>query len=134
MTRRRRAQLTRWAVYVVTLLIILVLALTIDWDHVREALFEWSTVKEQFPDILTRAARNTLIFTALGFSGGLVLGLFIALMRLSSIGPYRWFAITYIEVFRGLPALLTITFIGFGLPIALDVHIPGTYGQGTLAL
>jgi polar amino acid transport system permease protein len=37
-------------------------------------------------------------------------------------------------VFRGLPALLTIVFVGFGLPIALDVRVPGTYGPGSLAL
>lgn len=69
-----------------------------------------------------------------GFSGGLVIGLVLALMRLSSITPYRWFATVYIEVFRGLPALLTIVFIGQGLPIALDVKVPGTYGPGGVAL
>jgi polar amino acid transport system permease protein len=134
MTRRRRAQLIRWGIYAATLAIVALLVLQIDWGRVQEELFNPDIVGEQFPDIITRAARNTLIFTAFGFSGGLVIGLLLALMRLSSIRPYRWFATAYIEVFRGLPALLTILFIGFGLPIALGVRVPGTYGRGGLAL
>jgi polar amino acid transport system permease protein len=56
------------------------------------------------------------------------------LMRLSTIRAYRWFAATFIEVFRGLPALVTIFLIGYVLPIALDVRVPFTYGPGSLAL
>ena len=57
-------------------------------------------------------------------------------MKMSSIGPYRWFAIGYIELFRGLPALITLILIGFGIPIAFDnVDIPGgTMGAGVLGL
>lgn len=109
-------------------------ATIIDWSRLQEAMFDWDLIREQFPDIVTQAAKNTLIFTFWGFSGGLLLGLALALMRLSSIRPYRWFAIGYIDVFRGLPALLTLIFVGFGLPIALGVRIPFTYGAGSLAL
>ena len=42
------------------------------------------------------------------FVFGLTVGLVLALMRLSSILPYRWFATAYIELFRGLPALLVL--------------------------
>lgn len=98
-------------------------------------MFNPEIARDQFPEILSQAAVNTLIFTAFGFSGGLVIGVVMALMRLSSIRPYRWFATVYIEVFRGLPALLTIVFIGFGLPIALGVRVPGgVRGAGSLAL
>ena len=51
-----------------------------------------------------------------------MLGLVLALMRLSSVRPYRWFATVYIEVFRGLPALLIFIFVGVGVPLAF----PGT--------
>jgi polar amino acid transport system permease protein len=134
MSRRRRAQLIRWALYALTLAIVALLVLRTDWGRLQEAMFDPEIARDQFPDILTRAARNTLIFTLYGFSGGLVIGLAVALMRLSSITPYRWFATAYIEVFRGLPALLTIIFIGQGMPIALDARVPGTYGPGGLAL
>lgn len=134
MTRRRRAQLVRWGLYALTVAVVVLVGLQADWGRLQEAMLDPEIARDQFPDVLTRAARNTLIFTAYGFSGGLVIGLVLALMRLSSITPYRWFATVYIEVFRGLPALLTIVFIGQGLPIALDVKVPGTYGPGGVAL
>ena len=134
MTRRQSARLRRWALYLATLVLLALLVARIDWAKVGETMFDLDLAQEQFPDIVTQAARNTLIFTLFGFSGGLATGLLLALMRLSSLKPYRWFAGVYIEVFRGLPALLTILFIGFGMPIALDVRIPFTYGAGSLAL
>jgi polar amino acid transport system permease protein len=87
-------------------------------------------------DVARRAAHRSaqhVLYTALAFSFGLVLGLVLALMRLSSIAPYRWFATVYIEVFRGLPALLTIFLVGFGIPIAFQVRWP-ILAQITLGL
>lgn len=60
-------------------------------------------------------------------------------MRQSAVPPARGIAAVYIEVFRALPALLTILIIGFGLPIAFGKeNLPGflaePWGAGTLAL
>lgn len=134
MTRRRRAQLTRWTIYAVTVALVVGVVFLVDWARLQDKMFRPDLVREQFPEIALQAARNTLIFTFFGFSGGLVLGLGLALMRISPIGPYRWFAAIYIDVIRGLPALLVLIFIAFGLPIALGVRIPFTYGRGSLAL
>ena len=134
MTRRTKKKLQRYSIYAVTILFLAWLAFTINWSQLQEAFFDPQIFKEQFPDIVTRAARNTLIFTFFGFSGGLFIGLSMALMRLSSIRPYRWFASVYIEIFRGLPAIITIILIGYVLPIAIGVRVPFTYGPGSLAL
>lgn len=134
MTRRRRAQLTRSTVYAVSVALVVGVAFFVDWARLQDKMFRPDLVREQFPEIVLQAARNTLIFTFFGFSGGMVLGLGLALMRISPIGPYRWFAAIYIDVIRGLPALLVLIFIAFGLPIALGVRIPFTYGRGSLAL
>lgn len=121
--------------YAISIALVALVVLLVNWGRVQRAMFDPDIARDQFPEILSQAAVNTLIFTAFGFSGGLVIGLAMALMRLSSIRPYRWFATVYIEVFRGLPMLLTIIFIGFGIPIALDVRVPfGVRGAGSLAL
>jgi polar amino acid transport system permease protein len=132
--KQRRTRLIRYGLYGLSLAIVLLLGWLIDWPRVATNFFQPSIAAEMFPDVLVQAARNTLIFTFFGFTGGLVFGLALALMRLSTIHVYRWFATGYIELFRGLPALLTIMIVGFGIPIALGRGLPGTYAPGAVAL
>lgn len=134
LSRRQRVKILRIAVYAATVVLLALVATIVDWNKLGGALFKWEIVKKQFPDILTHAARNTLIFTAFGFTGGLSLGLLLALMRLSSARPYRWFATVYIEVFRGIPLLVTLLLLGFGIPIATGWRWPNPYIQGSLPL
>ena len=54
-------------------------------------------------------------------------------MKLSSVGPYRWFATAYIEFFRGIPALLVFIALGFGVPNAFEIRFD-TYTTVMLAL
>jgi polar amino acid transport system permease protein len=134
LSTRQRARALRYGIYAATLALLAWVVLATDWTRLQENFFDPRIFWSLFPEILTRAARNTLIFTFFGFTGGLAIGLLLALMRLSPAAPYRWAAIAYIELFRGLPALVTIVLIGFVLPIALQVRVPGTYGPGSLAL
>ncbi len=135
LTRRQRIRATRWTVYGLSFALVIGAAVTVDWPALAGALFKVDLIPEMFPAVLTQAAKNTLIFTSLGFSIGLVLGLVLALMRLSKVRAYRWFAATFIDIFRGLPALLTILLLGLALPIALGGwRIPGVYGPGSLAV
>ena len=89
-----------------------------------------------FPELVTVALRNTVVYTLAGFAFGLVLGLAVALMRLSTAAPYRWAAMVYIEIFRGLPALVIFILVGVGLPLAFPgLSFPGgTYGKVAFAL
>jgi polar amino acid transport system permease protein len=125
LSRRQRRSAFRGAQYVLLLVIVVVLAFLANWDRIGRAFFDLDVAAKQFPDVITVALKNTIIFTALGFALGLGLGLVLALMRLSSVGPYRWFARGYIEFFRGLPALLIFLAVGVGVPIAFpDTHLP----------
>ena len=137
MTRRRREEVVRGLLYAVFIVALGTVVLVADWELIRRNFFDVSIARTMWPDVLLIAARNTVVYTALAFSFGLVLGLILALMRLSSIGPYRWVATLYIEVFRGLPALLTIFLVGFGIPIAFQVRWPVllqiTLGLGIVA-
>jgi polar amino acid transport system permease protein len=135
MKRRTRQKLTRYTIYALTLAFIGFLAVRVDWVRIQDKFFDPEIFANQFWEIITRAAWHTLIFTFFGFTGGLAIGLLLALMRLSSLRPYRWFAAAYIDVFRGIPMLVTLLIIGFGIPIALNgTRVPFTYGPGSLAL
>jgi polar amino acid transport system permease protein len=121
--------------YGVAAVTVLVVALLADWETIGRNFLNTEVMAEMFPEVITIAARNTIVYTALSFAFGLVLALGLALMRLSTIVPFRAFAIGYIELFRGLPALITLIFVGFGLPIAFRWSIPGgTLGAGSVGL
>lgn len=50
----------------------------------------------------------------------LVWGLVVAIARLApgdAGRPIRWIATTYIDIFRSLPAIITIYLVGFGIPL-----------------
>lgn len=133
---RRRAARWRYVQYAVLVVVVLAIAFLADWSQLQRAFWNWELVKEQFPRVLTIALKNTLIYTACGFAFGLVLGLVLALMRLSSVGPYRWLATGIIELFRGLPALVVFIALSVGFRLAFPAYeIPfGNLGIVTLAL
>jgi polar amino acid transport system permease protein len=133
---RQRAARLRYAQYAVLVVVVLVIGLVADWGELRRAFFNWELVKQQFPDVITIALKNTIIYTACGFLFGLMLGLILALMRLSSVGPYRWIATAVIELFRGLPALVVFIALSVGVSLAFPGReIPfGNLGVVTLAL
>src|SRR5688572_3229781 len=106
MSRRQRARLFRLIQYAVLAIAIVVLIFVANWNTIGESFFNIDHVRKQFPDIITTALVNTITYTGLGFALGLGLGLILALMKLSSVPPYRWIAAAYIEFFRGIPALL----------------------------
>ena len=135
MTKRQRSRLIRWVMYVVLVLAVVLAGAFADWPAIRENFFDTQIMREMWPDIVTVAAKNTVIYTALAFVGGLALALLLALMKLSSVAPYRWIATTYIEFFRGLPALLVIILFALAVPIAFGWSPPGgLVGAGVLAL
>ncbi|HET9144289.1 amino acid ABC transporter permease [Actinophytocola sp.] len=122
LTKRQRARVFRGVQYGIGLLIVVIFALTANWANLKNAFFNVDVALSMFPRIITVGLYNTVIYTALGFSVGLVLGLVLALMRLSTVRVYRGLAIAYIEFFRGLPALLVLIAVGYGVPLAF----PGT--------
>lgn len=135
MRRSTRTKLVRLGLYALLVVAAAVVIALVDWPRIRRIFLQWDIAKDQFPEIVTIAARNTVLFTAIAFAGGLLLGLVLALMKLSSVAPYRWIATVYIEIFRGLPALLTIYATAFILPIALGISIPyAPVGAGIVGL
>ncbi|UFR05281.1 amino acid ABC transporter permease [Streptomyces sp. Go40/10] len=136
LTRRQKRRVSQGAQYAVFVAAVIAFAVTADWGRLQNQFAQADIARQMFPDVITLALKNTVLYTLSGFVVGLVLGMVIALMRLSSVGPYRWLAGVYIEIFRGLPALLIFIFVGVAVPLAFPgTEIPGgTYGKVALAL
>jgi len=135
MKRSTRRRLTRGGLYLVLVVALVLLLVSIDWTAVKENFFDTEVLGSMWPELVTIAAKNTIIYTVVAFFGGLAVALVLALMKLSTIGPYRWLATGYIEFFRGLPALVVIFAFALAVPLVLGRPLPyGTIGAGVIAL
>jgi polar amino acid transport system permease protein len=133
---RQRRQISLAIQYALFVIAIIAVALVADWGAIAQNFAKLNIAKETLPEVFTIALKNTIAFTLSGYVLGFVLGMILALMRLSSVPPYRWVSLIYIEIFRGIPALLIFAFILF-LPAAFPgfSNFPGgTYGQVALGL
>jgi len=72
-----------------------------------------------FTDVLylIAAMRWTLALTAIAFAGGGLVGLTIALFRVSAFAPLRWIGAIYVHAVQGTPLLAWLFVFFFGLSI-----------------
>lgn len=63
---------------------------------------------------LLLAARWTVLLSLIAFAGGAVIGLAVALMRVSETRWLRWLAVGFIRVFQGTPLLIQLFLVFFG--------------------
>ena len=88
------------------------------WEEVRQAFLSRDQLEKSFPDILAAFWTNVKIFLVAEVFI-LVLALGIAILR-SLPGPVffplRALAVVYIDLFRGIPTILVIYILGFGVP------------------
>ena len=118
MSKRQKARISRGIQYGILIVIAGLIAIVADWPTLFDTFGRIDIAVGMFPDVITKALKNTVVFTGLGFVLGLAIAIVLALMRLSSVGVYRWLAFVYTEFFRGLPALVVFLVMGFGLPLA----------------
>ncbi|MFC5186186.1 amino acid ABC transporter permease [Actinomadura harenae] len=88
------------------------------WPRVHETFFNWGQFSEAFPDVLSGFWLNVKIFL-IAEPVILVLGLLVALargLRSPLFFPVRMLAVAYTDVFRGIPTILLVYLVGFGLP------------------
>jgi polar amino acid transport system substrate-binding protein len=85
---------------------------------------EVMTFAKYFP-LLLEGAGMTVFLTVCGMGLAILLGLPIALLRLYGPAPLRLFATVYVEFFRGIPVLLLLFFLYYGLPgVAQEFGLP----------
>jgi polar amino acid transport system permease protein len=88
------------------------------WPTVRETFFDWSAARDAFPDVLDGFWLNVRLFL-IAEPLILVLGLAVAAARVSTsplLLPVRIVAVGYTDLFRGLPTILVVFLICFGVP------------------
>jgi polar amino acid transport system permease protein len=94
------------------------------WAVVQRSFFSSKIFDESFPDIAQALVTNIELFLiAEGFI--LVFALALAVMRSlpgPAFFPFRLMGVAYIDIFRGLPSILVIFLIGFGIP---GLRLPG---------
>ncbi|HSS67727.1 MAG TPA: amino acid ABC transporter permease [Nocardioidaceae bacterium] len=107
------------------------------WHSVQTTFFSWDQAKASFPHIARGFWVTIKLFMTIE-PIVLVSGLIVALIRISKspvMFPLRVVAVAYVDLFRGIPTLLLVYLIGFGLP-ALELQgIPkSVFWLGVIAL
>lgn len=98
------------------------------WASVSQAFFSWTDFQLSFPKVLEGFLLNVKIFMA-AEPIILILGMLMAVIRSGKnpvFFPLRAAVVAYIDLFRGLPALLVILALGFGVPALRIEGIPNT--------
>jgi glutamate transport system permease protein len=67
-------------------------------------------------DVFASGLWLTFQLCLLSAVGALILGAFVAVMRISPIPPLRWVGTAYVTVFRNCPLTIVFFFAAFGLP------------------
>jgi His/Glu/Gln/Arg/opine family amino acid ABC transporter permease subunit len=93
--------------------------------------FNVEIAKEILPYLL-QGAILTLIFSASSEFFGIILGLFLAILRVMRVKIFSFLALCYIDFFRGTPLLIQIIFIYYALPY-IGVNLPAPMA-GVMAL
>lgn len=96
------------------------------WPEFKQAFFDRQIFVDSLPQILSKFRRNVLYF-CIAEVFVLALALLLAVMR-SLRGPVffpiRAMSMIYTDVFRGIPTVLVIYLLGFGVPALAIPGIP----------
>lgn len=89
------------------------------WPNVKATFFSWEDAKAAFPDIWHAFWRYNVVLFLVGEVLILVLAMLVALVRQSraaALLPLRIIAVVYTDLFRGIPTILLIFMLAFGMP------------------
>ncbi|MEU3167092.1 amino acid ABC transporter permease [Streptosporangium sp. NPDC006930] len=120
---RRRSSIRSGSLATVSTILVIVLLLWLfmtspGWPRVRETFFDLDQFTGALPDVLSGFLLNVKIFL-IAEPLILIVGLLVALARNLTAPvffPLRALAVIYTDVFRGVPTILIIYLVGFGLP------------------
>ena len=115
----------------------IVLVTSPGFKTLSDTFFNWVYGAEVLPKVLLGFMTNAML-TVIAGTCVAILGLVIALLRTSrspALAPFRFLATIYVDLFRGIPMILVILLVGFGIPA---LRIPGLTNSvlilGTIAV
>jgi polar amino acid transport system permease protein len=123
---RRSASIATASTVVFIVLVMWVVTNSPGWPRVQEKFFSWKHFSDAMPDVLSGFMLNVKIFLIAEVLI-LVVGLLVALargIRTPAFFPIRALATLYTDIFRGVPTILVIYLVGFGLPALRLQGIP----------
>jgi polar amino acid transport system permease protein len=101
-----------------------------NWPQVKEAFFNWEEFRSSFPLIAAKFIRNVEFFLVAEVFI-LAFALLLAVMRSlpgAVFFPIRLLSILYTDLFRGIPTILIVYLLGFGVP---SLALPGVPSSAT---
>jgi polar amino acid transport system permease protein len=119
----RQQRLRSWLIATISTIVsvgglALVLPMTPGWPKVQSSFFNWRVFRDALPQLWSPFLLNLKIF-AICAPCIVVFGMLLAMarnVRSAALFPLRLFASVYTNVVRGVPVILWITLIGFGVP------------------
>jgi polar amino acid transport system permease protein len=119
------------------ILAVVIVSATPGWQAVQETFFNGEEFSDSFPGLIEAFWLNVRIFL-IAEPLILIVGLLVALargLRAPIFLPLRVIATVYVDVFRGVPTILVIFLLGFGVPaLRLDGVPNSAVFWGTAAL
>lgn len=135
--RRKGILIASVSTFIVLALIVILVPMSPGWEAVKKSFFNPEIFVKTFPKLLSAFWLDVLIFL---WCAPLIaiLGLAIALcrdVRSPGLFPLRIFGAVYTDIFRGVPVVLTVYLIGFGIPgLGLPRPYNSPYIWGSVAL
>lgn len=137
--RRRSVVIATISTIVVVGALVILIPLTPGWERVRQAFFDGDVFVDTFPGLLEAFWLDVqILLWSTPFI--LIVSLLVALARNTrspALFPLRAFAVIYTDVLRGIPVILLVFLIGFGVPalgLSREWANPLIWGSVTLVL
>jgi len=135
--RRKSLIIAAISTIFVVVAVIIFVPMTPGWEKVQKSFFNATVLAKTFPKLLDAFKVNIMIFVW-SAPAIAVLGLMIALARdakAPALFPLRIFGAAFTDIFRGVPVILTVYLIGFGIPgLGLPRPWNSPFIWGSLAL
>ena len=135
--KRRSVLIALTSTVIVIGLIVALVPQTPGWYKVKRSFFNGEVLGETFSGLLSAFVKDIQIFLWCA-PCILIWGMTLAVcrsVRTPALFPLRLFAAAYTDIFRGIPVILTILLVGFGVPgLGLGRPWNSPYLWGSVAL